>query len=1645
MRQSTSSDVFGTNYPGNADGGQHGRGRRSLQGELVRQTDPDQVSFGTSLFNMANNTNISNVAYNNNFYNGFADSMAHTNNGLPPIVASSSGLPPLVACSSGQPPLVAYSNGLPPIAACISGQPPIVANTVSSLHSYESVSLKRKKLSIEEKRAKDAERKRLKRASMKNEEREIANRQNAQNMRDLRANREPEVIEIDRAVASQRMRELRENRTTEQIEIDRAAASQGMRELREIRTPEQIEIDRAAASQGMRELREIRTPEQIEIDRVADAQRKAQAYAKRKEREKQRKKVMAGDISEYRLSAFSIKCKHCSAMHFDQEQVLDARKKESFNDCCGHGRIFLEEPQHYPPNLRRFFIDEQFPERNNFFVNIRKMNSSFSCASLSTLQYKFPTPGPPCFRISGQVYHCFNKSAQPLVGEQPTNGQLFFVDTEEALSARARVYPEMSENVTREIETFLRHNNPYVKAYKMMKEEMDRQKEMANLIGEEPKKLKLLFSLKKGYDPGRYNIPTSNEVAAVFTCNSDGDILPANIVVHERGGKEITHLKVLDPSIEPMLYPLYYPWGTEGWSINIKDNKGKKVSMAEYVRSKLAIRKEIFTPYRYGRKLFQQWVVDQYARIESDRLTYVQLNQKKIKAASYKGLDDYLHGRAEINNAELGRRVVLPSSHVGSPRYLQQCYNDAMSLVRKFGKPDLFITMTCNPQDPDIVENLEPGQSPIDRPDLVARVFNLKKKKLLEDIIEGEKFGKTIAHCYVIEFQKRGLPHMHLLVTLAKEAKMWTGEEVDRFISAELPDPEEDPLLFELINKMMMHGPCDDRCLKNGKCSKNFPKDFVAETELNAKGYPSYKRPDNGRQVNVKGQLLDNRYVVPHNPDLLKRYRCHINVEKCSDIEAVKYLYKYIYKGYDSATVDIVQNSGNNVINYDEVVHHLECRYIGPVEACWRIFEFDLQGKSHSIERLPLHLEGESTVYYDANAKDDALVKKLDKKSKLEAFFDYNKSHKDKKLLYAEIPEHGTWKDDKWCDRKNKIGQKIGRMYTVSPAESELFHLRLLLLHVRGPVSYADLKYYNDVPHETFAQSCLARGLIEDDAELEKCLREAAYFKFPRQLRNLFVTILIHCSPKEPEKLWEKFKDELSYDMRSRFPGELAYEMAYFRIVKKLVDQGKDLERDFPTMPKINLEDYDEAVKQIDCVREGHLAQDMFNKMNDDQKAIYNRINTLLDDDDDPLRCLFIDGPGGTGKTYEYKGVNHLAKSKNKKVINTAFSGIASTLLPSGKTNHKVFGLPVNMDKESVSSIQGQTKEAKELKETDIIIWDEAPMSPKYSLEIADRLLRDIKLIDRPFGGTIMLLGGDFRQVLPIKQRANRTELVNLSIKRSVLWNNFQQVSLTRNMRARGDALQFAQEILAIGDGVSNDDDEMVPIPSSCIIDKNELAEQVFGNVLISKDYASMSKRAILAIYNVDVNHHNDIILNMVDEMQRKYFSIDSTDPDSNNRVQMEVLHSSESPGMPPHILRLKRHCVVMLIRNLNVDKGLCNGTRLRVLDLKDHLLHCIILTGDKTGKEVFIPRITIHNDSDFPFVLIRRQFPVKLAFSLTINKSQGQSFDFIGIDFSKDSFSHGQTYVGVSRSKAWDCIKVVLPSESTEHKVKNVVYKEIL
>ncbi|GAA0160145.1 hypothetical protein LIER_16766 [Lithospermum erythrorhizon] len=239
-------------------------------------------------------------------------------------------------------------------------------------------------------------------------------------------------------------------------------------------------------------------------------------------------------------------------------------------------------------------------------------------------------------------------------------------------------------------------------------------------------------------------------------------------------------------------------------------------------------------------------------------------NKKRLRRANYQGLiDSIVAGVQQVG--KVGKRVYLPSTFIGGPKDMRHRYLNLMTLVQEFGKPDIFLTMTCNPNWPEIKELLQPGEESHNRPDFLP------------------------------------------------EYKLLTPEAYDRMVCSELPDKNEDSYLYSLVVRHMMYGPCGELnpknvCIKDERCKNHYPKNF-SEYTFHGKGiYPVYLRRADKRQAKVKGHMLNNQWVIPYNPTLLAEFDCHINVEGCCHIKAVKYLYKYIHKGHDKVMFRIACN-----------------------------------------------------------------------------------------------------------------------------------------------------------------------------------------------------------------------------------------------------------------------------------------------------------------------------------------------------------------------------------------------------------------------------------------------------------------------------------------------------------------------------------------------------------------------------------------------------------------------------------------------------------------------------------------------------------------------------------------------------------------
>ena len=273
------------------------------------------------------------------------------------------------------------------------------------------------------------------------------------------------------------------------------------------------------------------------------------------------------------------------------------------------------------------------------------------------------------------------------------------------------------------------------------------------------------------------------------------------------------------PAYSPLHYVLIFPYGDHGWHYDIyhRPTPGSdpspnwtppRISQTQYSSFCLHTHDDEYSIIHRGGRLFQQYVVDTWASADQTRLSYLRFNQGRLRATLYSGLEDWLRADEIGNPQDLGRRAVLPSSYIGGPRHQQQRYQDAMAIARHFRKIDLFITMTANPNWDEVTRELFPGQTSYDRPDLVAHIFRQKKQELMDNIYKREVFGRAPAYVYVIEFQKHGLPHVHLLVILDEVSCLYTPADINSCISAQWPDPDTQPLLFDTVKSTMVYGPC---------------------------------------------------------------------------------------------------------------------------------------------------------------------------------------------------------------------------------------------------------------------------------------------------------------------------------------------------------------------------------------------------------------------------------------------------------------------------------------------------------------------------------------------------------------------------------------------------------------------------------------------------------------------------------------------------------------------------------------------------------------------------------------------------------------------------------------------------------------------
>ncbi|XP_012857530.1 PREDICTED: ATP-dependent DNA helicase RRM3-like [Erythranthe guttata] len=309
---------------------------------------------------------------------------------------------------------------------------------------------------------------------------------------------------------------------------------------------------------------------------------------------------------------------------------------------------------------------------------------------------------------------------------------------------------------------------------------------------------------------------------------------------------------------------------------------------------------------------------------------------------------------------------------------------------------------------------------------------------------------------------------------------------------------------------------------------------------------------------------------------------------------------------------------------------------------------------------------------------------------------------------------------------------------------------------------------------------------------------------------------------------------------------------------------------------------------------------------------------------------FFLYGHGGTGKTFIWNTLSAAVRSEKGIVINVASSGIASLLLPGGRTAQSRFGLPIIVHESSTCSIKQQSPQAELLIEAKLIIWDEAPMIHRFCFEALDRTMRSILNSEKPFGGKVIVLGGDFRQILPVVLKASRQDIVHATINSSSLWRECRVMRLHKNMRLQLNAYssnedeirEFAEWIMRIGNGKAgdyNDGEASIEIPEDMLIRESEdafseLLQFVYPDLLnniVNPHF--FQGRAILGPTNESVIYVNDYLSSLIEEEEKVYLSSDSLCMDeAGSEINAEIystefLNTISCSGLPPHELKLKK------------------------------------------------------------------------------------------------------------------------------------------
>lgn len=1093
----------------------------------------------------------------------------------------------------------------------------------------------------------------------------------------------------------------------------------------------------------------------------------------------------------------------------------------------------------------------------------------------------------------------------------------------------------------------------------------------------------------------------------------------------------------------------------------------------------------------------------------------------------------------------VGRLLTMPASVPGSKGYQNRLLDDGMCVVDRLGKPTLFITMTCNSNWPEITSQLLPGQASAEASAITNRVFKMKLSNLIAKLRSGHYFGgrKAVFITSVVEFQKRGLPHAHIAFRFEGEQPT-SSEAIDAIVSAELPvltpdSTDEDKALHVIVSSCMIHSCREGRCFPQGSsiesrsCKYGYPFQHNDITHADERGYVQYRR---------RGS--ENANVVSFNRDMLLEFGTHINVQIAHTVNILSYLFKYFVKGVDMVRMAVPTLEVNGQQRHDEFEEFERARYLSASEASWRFLGYDVNKLEPAVTVYGVHAEGEDALLIgDGESLEEQadtqvswllryFQRPLEDRFNDVRYLEYYETYNVKQNITGNPPQETRFRDvvaSRPYHVWPRVGVHVCRMYKARPSEGRRYFIRKLLQWVPAR-SYDDLCTVDGVVLRTpegpldFQRACYLRGLIAQDGEYADAMREAVRLQhLPFHVRCLYADCIQDGA--NSLSLRDEFLGYMVHDFDGRLdaclrpgyePTPLAKWKFYEHVSSILASNGRSMHQyGLPEMR--DLEPPEELlVGDGDVLRAGYrgtngsqplmfepdyAANALFHSDNVDsltaeQGAVFQAVVAAVQNPDEPQRCFFVDGPGGTGKSFLMKVLAAWANSNpDTPCLCAAFQGIVAQMYLHGVTLHRAFCLPLDTEFGNgaavTSTVQAGSAHGNRLASFKLFIIDEISMVHSTYFTLIDLCLRNVTRRDVPFGGAVVLCGGDLRQLSAVVPGGSHMDTVAASVISNPLWADFAPFRLTIPQRDRRDP-EWSSAVMAIGSGTAqryNSDKEpmetrhgtfsrahyvAVPPRVTILHTADDAVRWLYegvqpeGSDWTENNRSPASRRAMLCPLNATVDEFNGLILRshyltqgepddgrenpIVCLLASEMLEHNDDNPQQSwNRthdVSEEFMAKLTNSGVPNHALELRVGCIVIVMRNLCAKYGIMNGVKLRVISISRFLV--VARTLCSAQRTVLLPRISFSMTVPSSAVRVtRRQFPLRLAYALTINKSQGQTLARVCFDLRSPVFTHGAGYVGLGRVQGADDLAVLLGEDARgpdgRFYILNIVYAELV